>query len=269
MTGSIVWVSALFPSTAWTISGNPAWSVSSPMAICGSRRRSLENPGSRNPSPASVSKYKVLTSKAQARRAQPGMCGAGRGDLLPPVFPGIYRKAPLHGPVRRRRDSGLLQRPQRIQLADWLVDPGQHQVPEHLIAASGPVKAKDPRGPLQRIEQAVRPRCGNRQRARVVEPASTLDTVRVLTEIGVVSPHRVTFMRCFKAERPFRMTKSDLAARPVFHRLEDSIQAHLTIVFAALAVSREAQARTGLSINRFSRSSGPCAQPLSPSAPSR
>jgi len=98
---------------------------------------------------------------------------------------------------------------------------------------------------------------------------STLDTVRVLTEIGVVSPHRVTFMRCFKAERPFRMTKSDLAARPVFHRLEDSIQAHLTIVFAALAVSREAQARTGLSINRFSRSSGPCAQPLSPSAPSR
>ncbi len=33
------------------------------------------------------------------------------------------------------------------------------------------------------------------------------------------------------------MTKSDLAARPVFHRLEDSIQAHLTIVFAALAVS--------------------------------
>jgi hypothetical protein len=53
-----------------------------------------------------------------------------------------------------------------------------------------------------------------------------------------------------QVERSFRMTKSDLAARPVFHRLEDSIQAHLTIVFAALAVSREAQARAGLSINR-------------------
>jgi Transposase DDE domain len=54
----------------------------------------------------------------------------------------------------------------------------------------------------------------------------------------------------YQVERSFRMTKSDLAARPVFHRLEDSIQAHLTIVFAALAVSREAQARAGLSINR-------------------
>lgn len=53
-----------------------------------------------------------------------------------------------------------------------------------------------------------------------------------------------------QVERSFRMTKSDLAARPVFHRLEDSIQAHLTIVFAALAVSREAQARAGLSINK-------------------
>ena len=51
----------------------------------------------------------------------------------------------------------------------------------------------------------------------------------------------------YQVERSFRMTKSDLAARPIFHRLRDSIEAHLTIVFAALAVSREAQARTGLS----------------------
>ena len=62
MTGSIVLVSALLPSNASTISGNPAASVSRPTVICGSRRRSLENPGSRNPSPGSVSKYRVDTS---------------------------------------------------------------------------------------------------------------------------------------------------------------------------------------------------------------
>jgi len=62
ITGSIVAVSALLPSNASTIRGNPVASVSSPMVICGSRRRSLENPGSRKPSPASVSKYSVLTS---------------------------------------------------------------------------------------------------------------------------------------------------------------------------------------------------------------
>lgn len=55
----------------------------------------------------------------------------------------------------------------------------------------------------------------------------------------------------YQVERSFRMAKSDLAARPIFHRLRDSIDAHLTIVFAALAVSREAQARTGQSINKI------------------
>jgi len=198
--------------------------------------------------------------------------------------------------------------------------------------------------------------------ARVIEPTSKLDTVRVLAEVGVASPHRVTFMRCLKrvvdrgyrgliaqaccarairafkgaqhdnrainamveraekvaagqrplkkdrfvaftdtstnvdrdlverarslagikgyvtnidpavmdgaavvaayhdlyqVERSFRMTKSDLAARPIFHRLQDSIQAHLTVVFAALAISREAQARSGRSINKIVKSLRP------------
>ena len=33
---------------------------------------------------------------------------------------------------------------------------------------------------------------------RIVEPTSKLDTVRVLDELGVASPSRVTFMRCLK-----------------------------------------------------------------------
>jgi len=47
------------------------------------------------------------------------------------------------------------------------------------------------------------------------------------------------------------MAKSDLAARPIFHRIRPSIEAHLTIVFTALAVSRAAQAATGLSIRKI------------------
>ena len=46
-------------------------------------------------------------------------------------------------------------------------------------------------------------------------------------------------------EKSFRMAQSDLQARPVFHHLRDSIEAHLTVVFAALAVSRWIEARTG------------------------
>jgi transposase len=59
------------------------------------------------------------------------------------------------------------------------------------------------------------------------------------------------YHQLFQVERSFRMAKSDLKARPVFHHKRDSIEAHLTIVFAALAISRRIQTKTGLSIKRF------------------
>ena len=49
------------------------------------------------------------------------------------------------------------------------------------------------------------------------------------------------------------MSKHDLQARPIYHHLRDSIEAHLTIVFTALAVSRWIERRTGWSIRKFVR----------------
>lgn len=49
------------------------------------------------------------------------------------------------------------------------------------------------------------------------------------------------------------MSKSDLDARPMFNRMRDAIEAHLTIVFTALAISREFQSRTELSLRQILR----------------
>jgi hypothetical protein len=49
------------------------------------------------------------------------------------------------------------------------------------------------------------------------------------------------------------MTKSDLKARPVFHRERDAIESHLTIVFAGLVISRHLQNLTGISIKKIVR----------------
>jgi hypothetical protein len=54
-------------------------------------------------------------------------------------------------------------------------------------------------------------------------------------------------------EQSFRMSKTDLRARPMFAHTRDAIEAHLTIVFTALAVSREVQNRTGLAIRNVIR----------------
>lgn len=61
-------------------------------------------------------------------------------------------------------------------------------------------------------------------------------------------------------EASFRMAKSDLRARPMFHHTRQAIEAHLTIVFAALAVGRYLQHATGLSIKKTVRSLRPLQQ---------
>lgn len=61
----------------------------------------------------------------------------------------------------------------------------------------------------------------------------------------------------WQVERSFRMTKSDLKARPVFHRTREAIEAHLTVVFAALAISRHLQDATGFSIKKLVRTLRP------------
>ena len=48
----------------------------------------------------------------------------------------------------------------------------------------------------------------------------------------------------WKIEKSFRMTKHDLKARPIFHRKEEAIQAHILIVFAANAVARHVELQT-------------------------
>src|SRR5450756_3238628 len=57
----------------------------------------------------------------------------------------------------------------------------------------------------------------------------------------------------WRVEESFRMTKSDLRARPVFHHQREAIEAHLTVVFAALAVSRHLQAATDVTIKQLVR----------------
>lgn len=47
------------------------------------------------------------------------------------------------------------------------------------------------------------------------------------------------------------MSKTDLRARPIFHRTRAAIEAHLTIVFTALAVARAIQDHTDIAIAKL------------------
>ena len=72
------------------------------------------------------------------------------------------------------------------------------------------------------------------------------DGAPVTAEFVIAAYHRL-----FQIEASFRMSKHDLAARPIYHHKRESIEAHLAVVFAALAVGRLVEDRTGWSIRRF------------------
>lgn len=54
----------------------------------------------------------------------------------------------------------------------------------------------------------------------------------------------------WRIERSFRITKSDLEARPIFHQLDKTIISHLIVVFAGLAIARYLELKTGLPIKK-------------------
>jgi transposase len=55
----------------------------------------------------------------------------------------------------------------------------------------------------------------------------------------------------YKIEQAFRISKSDLQTRPIFHYKEEPIKLHLLICFVALVVSKHIELQTDLSIRRF------------------
>lgn len=91
-----------------------------------------------------------------------------------------------------------------------------------------------------------------RQRAGIKGYVTNLPMLTVPAETVIDAYHQL-----FNVEASFRMAKSDLKARPIYHRVREKIEAHLTIVFAAIAVSRYVQEQTGVSIKRFVRALAP------------
>ena len=55
----------------------------------------------------------------------------------------------------------------------------------------------------------------------------------------------------YKIEQAFRISKSDLQTRPIFHFKEEPIELHILICFIALVLSKHIELRAGISIRKF------------------
>ncbi len=88
---------------------------------------------------------------------------------------------------------------------------------------------------------------------KLIDKARVLAGIKgYVTNLDIPDEEVVAYYhQLFQIEATFRMAKSDLRARPIYHRKRDSIEAHLTIVLAALAISRRIESLTGISIKQF------------------
>lgn len=78
-----------------------------------------------------------------------------------------------------------------------------------------------------------------------------------LTNTGLASSVIIDrYHDLWRIENSFRLTKSDLEARPIFHRLDETIKAHLVIVFAGLAIAKYIEIKTNLSIKKVLKLAG-------------
>jgi hypothetical protein len=122
---------------------------------------------------------------------------------------------------------------------------------ENAVNGKAPVKRNrfiqlSGRGVNRELEAKARARAGIK--GYVTNLRACPDGTPATAEFVISSYHQL-----FEIERSFRMSKHDLQARPVYHCTRDSIEAHLTIVFAALAVSRRIEGQTGWTIRKFVR----------------
>ncbi len=150
------------------------------------------------------------------------------------------------GPTDKRRDQVIYYQytPDRARRTLRGIDE-QIAKAERAVAGKTPVK-RNRFVTLTGADKAVNRTLEAKARSLAGWKGYSTNLTSVSAEFVIGAYHRL-----FQIERSFRMSKHDLAARPIYHHKRASIEAHLTIVFAALAASRLVEDRTGWSIRRF------------------
>lgn len=156
------------------------------------------------------------------------------------------------GETRRRRRVVYQYREKRARL-DLRNIEKQVEKARKVVAGASPVK----KGRFLKITDVHKSVdealvASARQRAGIKGYVTNLPILTASAETVIDAYHQL-----FNVEASFRMAKTDLRARPIYHRQREKIEAHLTVVFCALAVSRHIQEATGVSIKRFVKALSP------------
>lgn len=125
-----------------------------------------------------------------------------------------------------------------------------HNISKQIAKAKNIVSGKTPASRAKFLKVTTKKRALNQ---KLIEKAKALAGVKgYVTNLEIADTQIITYYhQLWQVEQSFRMSKSDLKARPIFHRKREAIEAHLTLVFAALAVGRSIEHLTGISLRKI------------------
>lgn len=150
------------------------------------------------------------------------------------------------GETRRERRVVYQYREKRARL-DLRNIEKQVEKAKKVVAGTAPVK----KGRFLKISGAAK----SIDEALVVSARQRAGIKGYVTNLPVLTAPALTvidaYHQLFNVEASFRMAKTDLKARPIYHRQREKIEAHLTVVFCAIAISRHIQEATGVSVKKF------------------
>ena len=69
----------------------------------------------------------------------------------------------------------------------------------------------------------------------------------IVSDVQVIS----YYQELWHVEQAFRMSKTDLRTRPIFHHTHDAIKAHVLLCFMALMIGKFLEIKTCLSLRRI------------------
>ncbi|MGH2611979.1 MAG: IS1634 family transposase, partial [Rhabdochlamydiaceae bacterium] len=92
----------------------------------------------------------------------------------------------------------------------------------------------------------------------LIEKAEKLEGIKGYLTNTTLSEQTIVdrYHDLWRVEKAFRITKTDLEARPIFHQLDATIKAHLVIVFAGLAIAKYIEIQTGMSMKKVLKIAG-------------
>ena len=176
--------------------------------------------------------------------------------------PGPARRVGLHPALAGRRGAEAAGRRDKTIYYQYRADRGRRtlrgideQVAKAEKAVAGPVPVKRNRfitlaegqNSVNRAREAKASALAG-LKGYTTNLAACPDGTPVTAEFVISSYHDL-----WRIEKSSRMSKHELQARPVYHRKRESVDAHLAIVFDALAITRFTEASTGWPIKRFVR----------------